>query len=116
MEGGPPAGRRRGHQQLTEEHDMTRIARACALLPLALLTALALTGASPAAAKQKQDEGGQGHHGKVMPKGWAKRNKAKGGAAGDPDDDGLSNWGEWRSHTKPKRPDTDRDGVGDGEE
>jgi hypothetical protein len=97
---------------------MTRLARACALLALALLTALALS-AGPAAAKDgKGRHKGQkkGHHAKVMPKGWVERNRAKGGVKGDPDDDGLSNWGEWRSRTKPRKLDTDRDGIGDGEE
>ncbi|MET0817403.1 MAG: hypothetical protein ABWZ67_07600 [Solirubrobacteraceae bacterium] len=86
---------------------MTRIARACALLALALLTALAIA-AAPAFAK----DGGA----KVMPKRWAKQHKARGGAKADPDDDGLSNWGEWRARTKPRKADTDRDGIGDGEE
>ena len=60
---------------------MTRLARACALLALALLTALALS-AGPAVAKDgKGRHKGQkkGHHAKVMPKGWAKRNKARPG-------------------------------------
>jgi hypothetical protein len=86
-----------------------------ALLALALLTALSLAG--PAAAKKKPHKHGKrAEHAKAMPKGWAKHNKAKGGAAGDPDDDDLSNWGEFRSHTKPMKADTDRDGIGDAEE
>ena len=95
---------------------MTRIARAGALLALALITALSLAG--PAAAKKKphRHHGKGKHHAKVMPKGWAKHNKAKGGAKGDPDGDGLTNWGEFRSHTKPMKRDTDRDGVGDAAE
>jgi hypothetical protein len=93
---------------------MTRIARAGALLALALLTALALAG--PATAKKKPRKPGKGaESAKVLPKHWSKQHKAK-GARADPDDDGLSNWGEYRSHTKPRRADTDKDGVGDAEE
>ena len=93
---------------------MTRIARAGALLALALLTALALAG--PATAKKKPNKHGKGaQSAKVLPKQWSKQHKAK-GAKADPDDDGLSNWGEYRSHTKPKRADTDKDGIGDAEE
>jgi hypothetical protein len=93
---------------------MTRISRAGALLALALLTALALAG--PAAAKKKPHKGGKGaHSAKVLPKQWVKKHKAK-GAKADPDDDGLSNWGEWRAHTRPKQADSDRDGIGDAEE
>jgi hypothetical protein len=93
---------------------MTRIARAGALLALALLTALALAG--PATAKKKPHKGGKGaHSAKVLPKQWVKKHKAK-GAKADPDDDGLTNWGEWRAHTKPKQADSDRDGIGDAEE
>ena len=93
---------------------MTRIARAGALLALALLTALALAG--PATAKKKPRKPGKGaESAKVLPKHWSKQHKAK-GARADPDDDGLSSWGEYRSHTKPRRADTDKDGVGDAEE
>ena len=90
---------------------MTRIARAAALLALALLTALALAG--PAAAKKPHRKGAAAA--KVLPKKWVKRHDVK-GAKADPDDDGLSNWGEFRSHTKPKQADSDADGTGDGEE
>lgn len=93
---------------------MTRIARASALLALALLTALALAG--PATAKKKPSKHGKGaQSAKVLPKQWSKRHKAR-GAKADPDDDGLSNWGEYRSHTKPKKADSDKDGTGDAEE
>ena len=93
---------------------MTRIARAGALLALALLTTLALAG--PAAAKKKPHKDGKGaKHAQTLPKQWSKKHKAR-AAKADPDRDGLTNWGEFRSHTKPKRPDTDRDGVGDADE
>jgi hypothetical protein len=92
---------------------MTRIARAGAVLALALLTALALAG--PATAKKKPHKDKRAQSAKVLPKKWAKQHKAK-RASADPDGDGLTNWGEWRSHTKPKRADSDRDGIGDAEE
>jgi hypothetical protein len=91
---------------------MTRIARSAALLAVALLTALALAG--PAAAKEKPHGKGAGAA-KVLPKRWAERHHAR-SATADPDEDGLSNWGEFRSHTRPKQADSDRDGTGDGEE
>jgi hypothetical protein len=71
---------------------MTRFARAGALLALAVLTTLCLAG--PASAK----DGHGRKHAKSHFKGWAKAHKAKGRHA-DPDPDGLSNWGEFRSHT-----------------
>ena len=92
---------------------MTRIARAGALFALALLTALALAGPATATKKPKHGKGAQSA--KVLPKKWSKQHKAK-GAKADPDDDGLSNWGEYRSHTKPRKADSDKDGIGDAEE
>src|SRR3954471_11714488 len=50
---------------------------------------------------------------------WAKRHhlgKGHGMAKADPDKDGLTNRGEFRSHTDPHRADTDGDGVGDASE
>jgi hypothetical protein len=94
---------------------MTRIARATALLALALLTVLALAGPAGAKPKPHHKPGKGADAAKVLPKKWAKRHHAK-GARRDPDDDGLSNWGEFRSHTSPKRADSDKDGTGDGEE
>ena len=94
---------------------MTRIARAAALLALPLLTVLALAGPAAANPKPHHKHRKGAEAAKVLPKKWAKRHHAK-GARRDPDDDGLSNWGEFRSHTNPKRADSDRDGTGDGEE
>lgn len=88
---------------------MSRIFRAGALLALALLTTLSIGG--PAAAVQDPPKAG-----KAIPKAWAEHNRAKGGAKGDPDRDGLTNWGEFRSHTKPRKADSDRDGLRDGKE
>src|SRR3954447_9017200 len=52
-----------------------------------------------------------------LPAKWAKRNHL-GHRAGvrDTDRDGLSNWGECRSGTNPRRPDTDGDGLPDAAE
>src|SRR3954471_22410290 len=50
---------------------------------------------------------------------WAKRHhlgKGKDMAKADPDKDGLTNRGEFRSHTDPRKADTDGDGVGDADE
>lgn len=88
---------------------MSRIFRAGALLALVLLTALSIGG--PAAAVQQAPTAG-----KAIPKAWAEHNRAKGGAKGDPDRDGLTNWGEFRSHTKPRKADSNRDGLRDGKE
>jgi hypothetical protein len=92
---------------------MTRIARVGAVLALALLTALALAG--PATAKKKPGKDKRAQSAKVLPKKWAKKYKAK-SAQADPDRDGLTNWGEYRSHTKPKKTDSDKDGIGDAQE
>ena len=92
---------------------MTRIARVSALLAPVLLTALALAG--PAAAAAPKPPGKHAKDASVLPKQWTKKHKVR-GAKADPDDDGLTNWGEWRSRTKPKRHDTDRDGIGDAQE
>jgi hypothetical protein len=93
---------------------MTRIAHAAALLALALLTAAAL--AAPAGANKPHPQHGKGADAaKVLPKQWVKRHHVK-GAKADPDGDGLTNWGEFRSHTRPKSADSDADGTGDGEE
>ena len=79
---------------------MIRTAR----LALALALAAILVLAASAAAKPQR-----------LPKGWAKKNHVS-QAARDTDGDGLSNWGEWRSGTDPRKRDTDHDGVRDGAE
>jgi opacity protein-like surface antigen len=73
-------------------------------LALALALAAMLVLAASAAAKPQR-----------LPKGWAKKNHVS-QAARDADGDGLSNWGEWRSGTNPRKRDTDHDGVRDGAE
>ena len=52
-----------------------------------------------------------------LPKAWAKKHRlgVKAGAR-DQDRDGLTNWGEYRAKTNPRRADTDRDHVGDAAE
>lgn len=86
------------------------------LLSPRLLTLLALTAvaaavpAAPAMAKGDHDG---------LPDSWEKRhhlNLRIDDAARDKDRDGLSNYGEYRSRTNPRKRDTDRDHRGDGRE
>ncbi len=79
---------------------MIRTAR----LALALALAAMLILAASASARPQRP-----------PKGWAKKNHVS-QAARDTDGDGLSNWGEWRSGTNPRKRDSDHDGVRDGAE
>lgn len=69
----------------------------------ALLTSLLLLFAVPAAEAATP---------KRLPVKWAKQHKlAVKSAAKDKDRDGLTNWGEYRAGTNPRKLDTDRDGV-----
>lgn len=76
----------------------------------ATLLALLLVPASAQARDRDHDK---------LPDRWEKKfhisTKAKSGLK-DPDRDGLSNLGEFRSKTSPRRSDTDRDGIRDGDE
>jgi hypothetical protein len=77
---------------------------------LLLGVALALVPAAGAMAKTDGDG---------MPSKWEKRHHLSvriNDAAKDPDKDGLSNFGEYRSHTDPRRRDSDRDHRSDGRE
>jgi len=88
---------------------MPRIGRLLTTLAL-VIAATALT-ASPALARKRDHD--------RLPDRWEKRhhlNLAKDDSAGDPDRDGLSNYGEYRAHTNPHRADSDHDGRRDGRE
>ncbi|MDX6716227.1 MAG: hypothetical protein QOH30_2785 [Baekduia sp.] len=56
-------------------------------------------------------------HQSLLPKGWAHHyGLAVGSVKADTDHDRLSNLREYRLHTNPRRKDTDRDGLTDGQE
>jgi hypothetical protein len=77
------------------------------------LAVLALPATAPAKPKQRDR-----NHDGIADK-WAKKHKlgkGKGVAKKDPDSDGLTNLGEFRAKTHPRKPDTDGDGVGDANE
>jgi hypothetical protein len=93
---------------------MSRITRTAALLAVALITAAALAVPAGAASQRSEDRAGA-DAAKVLPKRWAKRHGVR-RAKADPDRDGLTNWGELRSRTNPRRADLDRDGTKDGAE
>ncbi|HYM58810.1 MAG TPA: hypothetical protein VES79_12680 [Solirubrobacteraceae bacterium] len=80
------------------------------LLTLALTFAVALVPAAPALAANDGDR---------LPQKWEKRHKLnlkRDDSRRDLDKDGLSNYGEYRAHTNPRKRDTDRDGRRDGRE
>jgi len=87
---------------------MPRIARSALSIALSGVIAAAFAGAADAT-------GDDAATAKVLPKRWAKRHHVR-RATGDPDHDGLSNWGELRSQTRPRRADTDGDGIADARE
>lgn len=87
-------------------------ARLAYALIAGLLLALAI--AIPSAGAAVRDSDGDG-----MPNWWERAHDLRpyvANAAGDPDRDRLSNLGEYRRGTDPRREDTDRDGVDDGDE
>jgi hypothetical protein len=75
-----------------------------------LVAALALT-ATPALARKRDHD--------KLPDRWERKfhlNTKKNDAKRDRDRDGLSNYGEYRSHTNPRKKDSDHDGLKDGKE
>lgn len=80
------------------------------LLTLALTLAVAMVPAAPALAKKDGDR---------LPDKWEKRHKLnlqRDDSRRDVDKDGLSNYGEYRAHTNPRKRDSDRDGRRDARE
>ncbi|MGH2692225.1 MAG: hypothetical protein ACRDHM_06945 [Actinomycetota bacterium] len=85
-------------------------ARTLARISVGALAALLLV--APASAKPKGDGDG-------MPTGWERRNGLnvhRNDSRRDPDSDLLRNLGEFQSGTDPQDPDSDGDGIPDGEE
>jgi hypothetical protein len=70
----------------------------------------------PSVASAKRHSRDRNHNG--IPDKWEKRYHLKGKrlAKADPDKDGLNNKAEWRSHTNPRKADSNRNGVGDASE
>jgi hypothetical protein len=80
------------------------------LLSVVLTLIVAALPASPALARGDGDR---------LPAKWEKRHRLsleRDDARRDPDKDGLSNFGEYRAHTNPRKKDSDRDGRRDGRE
>jgi hypothetical protein len=78
------------------------------LFGVALAALLALPGAAMAKSHDRDHD--------KLPDKWEHKfhlSTHKKSAKGDPDKDGLNNLGEFRSHTNPRKADTDGDGVGD---
>ena len=81
------------------------------LATLALLVAATAVCAAPALARK--------HDHDKLPDRWERKfhlSTKKNDANRDRDRDGLSNFGEYRSHTNPRKKDTDHDGLKDGAE
>jgi hypothetical protein len=81
------------------------------LTTIALLIGAAALTASPALARK--------HDHDRLPDRWEKRHHldvSKDDSRRDPDRDGLSNYGEYRAHTNPRKRDSDHDGRRDGRE
>src|SRR4051812_18167931 len=70
----------------------------------------------PSVASAKRHNRDRNHNG--IPDKWEKRYHLKGKklAKADPDKDGLNNKAEYRSHTNPRKADSNRNGVGDASE
>ena len=78
------------------------------LFGVALAALLALPGAAMAKSHDRDHD--------KLPDKWEHKfhlSTHKNSAMGDPDKDGLNNRGEFRSHTNPRKADTDRDGIDD---
>src|SRR3954469_15077709 len=96
---------------------MNALPRALRLLLLSVAAVALLILPATASAKRHHAPKDRNHDG-IADK-WAKRHhlgKGKDMAKADPDKDGLTNRGEFRSHTDPRKADTDGDGVGDANE
>jgi hypothetical protein len=89
-----------------------------ARLALAAIAVLALLVLPATASAKRHHASKDRNHDGIADK-WAKRHhlgKGPGMAKADPDKDGLTNLGEFRSGTNPNKADTDGDGVGDANE
>jgi hypothetical protein len=96
---------------------MNALVRALRLLLLSVAAVALLVLPATASAKRHHAPKDRNHDG-IADK-WAKRHhlgKGKDMAKADPDKDDLTNRGEFRSHTDPRKADTDGDGVGDANE
>src|SRR3954468_23285832 len=99
---------------MTAPGSMLRRAR----LVLAAITVLVLLVLPATASAKRHHASKDRNHDGIADK-WAKRHhlgKGRGMAKADPDKDGLTNRGEFRAHTDPRKADTDGDGVGDANE
>ena len=90
---------------------MKRTFRIIAALTLALVASLSLAAVAPAKARDRNHD--------RLPDRWEKRHKLSlkvKQARRDQDEDGLSNLGEYRAGLHPRDPDSDDDGIEDGDE